>query len=399
MTKRRRNWLAAVTVILFIGVLLAGCWDYRELEKRAIIVGIGVDELPPATSKGKKMRMYQVLVQVVEPAGAGGNMGAGGSTQATSRKAYTNIVITTPSFSEGIERIVSLSDRIPNMAHLQLIGVGETLAKNGINELYDFLTRLPQMRRHTEIIVLDGPVSRFFTTPSISQPSPALHMAEMAANVQRTLVMPESNLGVVSKSVRGHIPFILVTASLDENKNINMKQAAVFDRQKMVGTLSTDQMQDLSLLQNEIERGLLSFPCSGGKKTGLQVLAGRSRIEPAMRNGRPHVTFKLSLQTELIEYQCLGASFDKQEQIRKAERLYGAELKKRLITTANKLKDKYKVDVFRLTTRLKNYPDLYKAIRNDPKTFMEQMVVDVNVKLRIRTIGSSLETPSLKVNP
>ncbi|MDA5107438.1 Ger(x)C family spore germination protein [Brevibacillus thermoruber] len=399
MTKRRRNWLAAVTVILFIGVLLAGCWDYRELEKRAVIVGIGVDELPPATYKGKKMRMYQVLVQVVEPAGAGGNLGAGGSTQATSRKAYTNIVITTPSFSEGIERIVSLSDRIPNLAHLQLIGVGETLAKNGINELYDFLTRLPQMRRHTEIIVLDGPVSRFFTTPSISQPTPALHMAEMAANVQRTLVMPESNLGVVSKSVRGHIPFILVTASLDKNKKINMKQAAVFDRQKMVGTLSTDQMQDLSLLQNEIERGLLSFPCSGGKKAGLQILAGRSRIEPAMRNGRPHVTFKLSLQTGLIEYQCLGASFSEPEQIRKAERWYGAMLKKRLTATANKLKDKFKADVFRLTTRLKNHPDLYHALKRDPKTFMEQMVVDVNVDLKIRTIGSSLKTPDRVSNP
>ncbi|UFJ61701.1 Ger(x)C family spore germination protein [Brevibacillus sedimenti] len=399
MTKRRRNWFAAVTVILLIGLLLAGCWDYRELEKRAVIVGIGVDELPPLTEKGKQMRMYQILVQVVEPAGAGGNLGSSGGTEATSRKAYTNIVVTSPSFANAIERTVALSDRIPNLAHLQLIGVGETMAKNGINELYDFLTRLPQMRRHTEIVVLDGPISRFFTTQSISQPTPALHMSEMAANVQQTLVMPDSNLGEVSKSVRGKMPFILIKASLDDSNKISMRHAAVFTDQKMVGTLTTDEMQLLSLLRNEIERGLLSFPCSAGKRTSFQILGGRSKLEPVMKNGRPHLTFELFLETEMIEYQCLGASFDKQEQIRKAERLYGAELKKRLITTANKLKDKYKVDVFRLTTRLKNYPDIHKALRNDPKTFMEQMVVDVNVKLRIRTIGSSLETPSLQEKP
>jgi spore germination protein KC len=212
-------------------------------------------------------------------------------------------------------------------------------------------------------------------------------------------VMPDSNLGEVSKSVRGKMPFILVKASLDKNKKINMDQAAVFNRLKMVDTLPEDQMQELSLLRNEIERGFLSFPCYGDKKAGLQLLAGRSSFKPAMRNGHPHLTFQVSLETELMEYQCLGASFSEPEQIRKVERLYGDMLKKQLVATANKLKDKFKADVFRLTTRLKNHPDLYHALKRDPKTFMEQMVVDVNVDLKIQTIGSSLKTPDRVSNP
>ncbi len=393
MRQTKKVWVATVMVIICGSLLLSGCWDYKELENRAIIIGIGIDEIPPATYKGKKMRMYQLLVQVVEPTGAGGNMGGPQNIQGGGKKAYTNLVIKTPSFAEGIEQIVNRSDRIPHLAHLQLIGVGEKLAKNGINELYDFLTRLPQMRRHTEIIVLDGDISRFFTIPSISQPAPALHMSEMAANVQRTLVMPDSNLGTVSKSVQGKIPFILVKASLNKSDEIIMDHAAVFYNFKMAGSLSSDEMQVLSLLRNEIERGFLTFPCYRGKKAGLQLLSGESKIVPFLKKGIPHFTFQVKLETELMEYQCLGASFSEPNAIRKAEKLYSDMMKKRIITIANMLKNKYKTDLFRLTTRIKNYPELYLWLKNDPKTFFEKMVVDVNVDFKIRTIGSSLRTP------
>lgn len=388
-------WFHSLLVMVLLSIVLAGCWDYHELENRAIIVGLGIDELPPVRYRGKEMRMYKLVVQIVEPSGqsdgkAQGRMGGG--SQGT--KGYTNFIIETPSIAEGIERIVTRSDRIPNLAHLQVIGLGEKVAKKGFNDLYDFFSRFPEMRRHTELIVLSGPVETFFTTPSISEPAPALHIAEMTDTVMKTLMAPDSNLGIVSKRVRSNIPYPMMMAAMDEKKQIVMNKAAVFDGFKMVGTLSRSELQDLSILQDEIERGILHFSCDGGKRAAVQVLSGKCRIKPVMRGNTPHVTFDIELKTELVEYQCLGASLDKPDSIKRAERSYSDALSRRLRRTTEELTRKYHFDLLRLTTRLKNHPAMYREIRQRPKEFFEHMTFDVRVSVQIRNLGNTLKTPS-----
>lgn len=390
----RRTWLRGiVAVVVFgcMGIVLAGCWDYRELENRAILVGLGIDELPPLKMQGKEMRMYQLIAQVVEPAsqGNGGQMSSGG----TQTRGYTNFIIEASSISEGVERIVTLSDRMPNLAHLQLMVLGEKVARKGINELYDYFTRFPQMRRHTEVLVLKGSIPDFFTTPSISEPTPALHIAEMADNVQQTINMLQSNLGSVSKAIREKRPYILLQGAMNDKKQIVLNEAAVFDDYKKIGVLSKDHIQALSILHGEIERGILEFPCYGGKKTGLQVLFGRTKVKPSFHNGKPYIAFQVELETEMVEYQCLGASFDKPEQLKKLEKTLSDTMTKRLMDSVRELKTKYKADVFGLTTRLKNTPEMYKEIKERPKEFFQQVTMDVQVKFKIRNLGNTLETP------
>lgn len=378
-----------------MGIVLAGCWDYRELENRAIVVGLGIDELPPLRTQGREMRMYQLVVQVVEPAseGSGGQMGGRSDGGGMKQKGYTNFIIETPSIAEGVEQIITRSDRVTNLAHLQLIALGEKVARKGINELYDFLSRFPQMRRHTEILVFNGSIPDIFTTPSVSEPTPALHIAEMVNNVEKTMIMPKANLGTVSKAVREKLPYITLYGSLDKKKQIVLNEAAVFDDYKMRGVLSKKQIQVISILYGEIQRGLLDFSCSGGKKIGTRVLFGKTKVKPSVRNGKPHVTFQVEMETEMLEYQCLGVTFDKPEQIKKLEKTLSDTMKKRLMDTVRELQAKYKADLFMLTTRLKNVPEMYKAIKDRPKEFFQQLTIDVQVDFKIRNLGNTLDTP------
>ncbi len=401
MPKQKARRVIFLAILISIGALTAGCWDYQELENRAIIIGLGIDELPPVKRKGYEIRMYQVVVQIVEAASAGGTgqMGAGFNATGQQQRGYTNFIIETPSIAEGIERVVTRSDRMPNMSHLQTIALGEKVAKKGINELYDFFARFPQMRRHTEMLVFNGPLPLLFTSPSVSEPTPALHIAEMTDNVQKTIVMPRSNLGTVSKSVRSQTPFLLIKASLDAKRQIVLNEAAVFDRFKMIGTLSRNQIQDISILQDEIERGVLHFPCFEGKQTGLQIISGDCQITSELRQGFPHVTFKVELETEMMEYQCLGASFDKPEQIERTEQIVSGLLQARLEKTARELANKYKADVLRMTTRLKNEPEMYKELRERPTEFFRRLTLDVAVDVKIRNIGNNIKTPSREWRP
>jgi spore germination protein KC len=395
MKRGNKNVLLAIVMVLFSSILLAGCWDYRELEKRALVVGLGIDELPPSHFAGKEVRMYQVIVQVVETAGS--------SSQAAMQKqqqsaGYTNFIIQTPSITEGIQQIITQSERFPLLSHLQLIVLGEKLSKKGVHDLFDFFTRFPQMRRHTEIIATTRPLIEYFTVPSTAEPTPSLHIASIAGSVQQTLLMPESNLGIVSKNIRNNTPFVLLTASLNKKRQIVINQGTVFQNAKKVGILSKSDIQNLSMLYGEIERGLLHFSCSQGKRAALQVLAGNSKIRPTIKNGKPHIMFQVELETELTEYQCSDiVSFDSPEQIRRIEHLYSNMLEEQLQRTVETLKKKYKDDIFRLTPRLKNYPEMYKQIREHPEQFFEQLTADINVNLKIRNIGNVLKTSHFKL--
>ncbi|NGQ94399.1 Ger(x)C family spore germination protein [Brevibacillus sp. SYP-B805] len=393
-------WFHGLVVAVLLGMVMAGCWDYRELEDRALIVGLGIDELPPARYQGKEMRMYQLIVQVVEPTGQSGGPTQGGMIgRGQGTKGYTNFTIETPSIAEGIDRIITRSDRIPNLAHLQLIGMGEKVAKKGFNELYDFFTRFPQMRRKTEMVVFSGSLPPFFTTQSITEPTPALHIAQLTDSVTETLMIPDTNLGVVSKNIRGKTPYLMLLVALDDKKEIVINRAAVFEGFKMVGTLSRSQLTDLSILHDEIQRGILHFPCYGGKQAALQVLRGKTRLKPDMRGNTPHVTFDIQMETELVEYQCLGAAMDKPENIKRLERSYSAILSRRLQRTMEELVKKYHSDLFRLTTRLKKDPAMYREIRQRPKEFFQRLTFDMRVSLKIRNLGNTLETPSRSLRP
>jgi spore germination protein KC len=71
-------------------------------------------------------------------------------------------------------------------------------------------------------------------------------------------------------------------------------------------------------------------------------------------------------------------------------------LKEQLLKTVVQLRNKYHADLFRLTTRLKNEPELYNEIRERPKEFFQRMTVSVNVEVKIRHIGNVLRTPGRK---
>ncbi|MFD2371509.1 Ger(x)C family spore germination protein [Brevibacillus sp. GCM10020057] len=395
MRGKWRNWRVFCLLTGCMGILLAGCWDYQELENRAIVVGLGIDELPSARLQGKETRMYQFVVQVVEPANAASDtqLGRGYGSNDMKQRGYTNFIIDAPSIADGLGQITTRSDRVTDLAHLQLIALGEKVARKGIDELYDYLTRFPQMRRHTEIFVAKGSVFEFFTVPSVSEPTPALHLAEIVNNVEKTLIKANSNLGAVSKGVREKTTYVTLCAYLDKNKQVVMNKAAVFNDFKMRGVLSKNQIQVISILQGDIHRGLLEFSCSGGKKVVNRMLSGNAKVKPSIRNGKPHVTFQVKMETEMVEYQCMGEAFEKPEQISKLEKKLSGELKKRLMDTVQDLQAKYKADFYLLNTKLKNYPELHKMIREQPKEFFQQLTVDVEVDFKIRNLGNSLDTP------
>src|SRR4051794_14201842 len=121
---------------------LTGCWDKRELNELAISVALGIDKVDG---------QYQVTAQVVQPgevaAKKGGN---GGSAPVTM---YQEKGVTT---FEAIRKMTTISPRKIYAAHLRIVVFSEELAREGIGEALDLLSRDYELRTDYYLLVAKG---------------------------------------------------------------------------------------------------------------------------------------------------------------------------------------------------------------------------------------------------
>lgn len=122
--------MSKVCIIIFVSMILTGCWDSEELTDLSIATGLGIEK-----ADGE----YKVTVQILDP----GELAGDTVTTRTSVNTYTE---TGRSLVETIRKLTTSIPRRTYFSHLQIVVFGENYAREGIAEVLDFLSRDHEMR-------------------------------------------------------------------------------------------------------------------------------------------------------------------------------------------------------------------------------------------------------------
>lgn len=125
---------------VLISLLLAGCWDKKEINEIGFTVGLGID---------KDGDDYQITTQIALPAlleGSGG--GEEPPVWVVSGKGRT--------IFEAIRDVNTRSARKPFWGHLNVIVLGEEVAKEGLIPVLDLLSRGQELRRSNYVVLAQG---------------------------------------------------------------------------------------------------------------------------------------------------------------------------------------------------------------------------------------------------
>ncbi len=154
--------LDLLLIALLFLTLLAGCWDKKELNDLAIAVGLAIDK-----SEGG----YKLSTQIVNPSEVSPQANSSGITPVTVRSKQGKTMY------EAIRRLSLTNSRRIYTSHLRLLVISEEVAKEGITEVLDYLSRDKDFRANDQIckqlrlpIVKDRAFyqkCRFFPSPSI----------------------------------------------------------------------------------------------------------------------------------------------------------------------------------------------------------------------------------------
>lgn len=298
-------------------LLLTGCWDRLEIEERAVVLGIGIDlvrsdtekkegdisELTgvfPAPTKDRLKLTVQVAIPGRIPLGPG--EGGGSPTGATKPVWVLSVVGHTLD-----DAISNLQQQIAGrlfFGHLRVIVISKDVAQKDLSNISDNLRRNPDVRRTNWMVVSEGKAEELMKTSPQLERVPSLYLLSTMDRAVQMGKLPNAFVGTFfsAGSALGMEPF-LPYVKLLENGVIQISGLAYFRGERMVGHTEPLEIGAYMGIKGLEPGGYSVITQIPGSETAFmyQVTHRNSRIDVAIKNGRPQFNVKVHNEGNLRE--------------------------------------------------------------------------------------------------
>lgn len=311
-----QNLIKQILVFALIAPLLGGCWDRLEIEDRAVVLAIGIDEVKPGEEKestnathilkpdpSTHRGLIRITVQIAVPGRIPlGTEGGGGSPS----KQKPVWVLTSVGHTVD-DSLLNLQQQLSHRlfyGHLRVIVLSEALAKKGIENESDFFRRQPQVRRTVWMVVSKGNAMDIMkATPQLER-VPTLYLLATLEHAREMGKLPNIFMGVFlsassAKGQEGMVPYL----ELKKESNIEIAGMAYFKNDKMVGTTTAMQIGQYMVVKEINPGGYSVLQQIPGSETNaiFQTTNRKSKITTTIKNGKLHTIIKCQVEGNIKE--------------------------------------------------------------------------------------------------
>ena len=192
-------------------ILLAGCWDARDVEDRALVVGLGLDR--------ERNGQLVVSLEVTVPRGTSARPGITGNQpgQRGNQGAAEPKVVLTGRGRTVHEALAQIRDGVRFdlfLGHVRVVVVGADLARAGLQQQLEMLVQNPEIRRLIPLAVVEGRARDYLLSPVTQDATAALYLSQMLDDLVRTGRAPNVDLSrfLTDVSEPGVDPIVSVLA-------------------------------------------------------------------------------------------------------------------------------------------------------------------------------------------
>lgn len=371
-------------LILFFIFICCGCYNYKELNDLAITSAIGIDK----TDDG-----YKVTAQVVNTQKEGTD---------NNSSADPKIVVyehTSKTVQEAVRYMVLESPKRLYPNHMQVIVIGEAVAKDGILEALDIFFRDSELQKNFYVLISkDVSANQILKTltpvdsivslsikKSLESDSSYLGITELVTydELINTYLNPNKEISLPSVTLTGKIKGsdkIENIEKSDSSTKVVLSQMVIFKGDKMIGYLDDKQSIALSFIKGKINNTLIKYKCDRGYIV-VEAINSKSSIDV---DNSGNFKIKISGDATINEVSC-DINLEENKAIDKINKEVNKEVKKNINNTIEYIKNTYNSDVFGfLDIMYKNKYPLYKKVNKDwynDKFKDSKIDIDVNIKI------------------
>ncbi|PZT56888.1 Ger(x)C family spore germination protein [Paenibacillus silvae] len=379
--------------ILLSLILLAGCWNYRELNDLAIPLAIGVDEVPDRD-------LYRFSFQVVNARSIAGQKSG-------------EVVPVVVYSSEGhtlLEAARKTAKKIPrrlNIQHVRDLIIGEKLARKGMEEIFDFMERDAEPRLTTRVFIAKNTDAESILkalTPIESIPGNAIlgklktsgriygeNYEVGVDDVIRGLLTKGGGPMVNGIKLTGNEEIAKYKSSIERTDvpaKLIVEGMALFKEGKLAGWAYDGYSRGISWVNNKIRSTIVSLDCRENKDgIAIEVFHTKTHISADFRGGQPIVDVRIRDVGMVGEVNCPSFDPSKSAELRKLEQQMNAKVEEEIVRAVKKVQTMH-TDVLGFGEAIERAnPKAWKEMENKWDTLFSTCEFNVHVESKLRRTG------------
>lgn len=365
-----------VTALLLGWSMIANGCQAREVGETAVAVGTGADWVQDS---------FMISVQLAQ---------AVNQEQAGSQEGPLFIVLSerAQSPSESARRLTLKIPRLPLWFHASTLVMGEDLAKHGVTEMVDFLSRNVNVRKNSMMVIARGA-----TAAEVFQVETPLEPYSAVA-IRRILETQENQAGIYVPMTLADFLYRLATPGIDPvlpqvkiitnggQKLLKIDGMAVFRGPELVGELNETESRGFRFLRQDLIRGgLIIIPAPGdeGRYVTIELLSSRAAVKPILEDGQLRILVEVTADGNFYD-QTSGQPLLTLENFRHMEKITAQQMEKEMYQTVRKAQQ-YQADILGWGRQVNiSHPTIWSQVEKDWPEVFAQLEVDIKVNFKLR---------------
>lgn len=390
-----------VFIILILTLFLSGCWDRRELNQLAITLALGIDKVDDE---------YLVTAQVVVPSEMSMKGSSAGGTKVTLYSESGETVY------EAIRKMTKNSPRKIYPGHFRLLILGEELAKEGLGETLDVLSRDWEIRPDFYVVIAkDTTATEILNITTALDDIPAnkmynsLSMSEKVWAGTRSVSLDELISDFISDGKEAVLTGVQLKGdpqigstkqnleSISPLTTIQYDTLAIFKRDQLLGWLTEKETIAFNYITDSVKSTVSPIFCPDGGKATIEVIQVNSNTKGDFKDGKPEVNVKINVKGNIGSVDC-NINLKKLSTIEELEKIYEQKITENIYKMFDTAQKKYRVDIFGFGEILhQSNPKEWNKIKYNWEDEFSTLTMNVQVKLEINSTGSIINSYSEKI--
>lgn len=366
---------------LFI-FLFCGCYNYKELNNLAITSAIGIDKVDDG---------YKVTAQVVN------TQKSGSDSNSSSDPKIVIYERTSKTIQEAVRNIILESPKRLYPNHMQILLIGEDVAKDGIKDTLDLFFRDSELQKNFYVLI-----AKDYSANKVLKTLTPLD-AVVASNIQKSLETDNAFLGVselitfeelmdsyLNPRIDISLPSITLEGKIkDSDKVENIEQSdsstkvvlsemTVFKDDKMLGYLNKQESIDLSFIKGKINNTLIRLKCDDG-----YIVVETKNIKTSLSSNKNNINIEIKGDASINEASC-NIDLENNNTIKSLDKKINKKIENNINETINYVIKNYNSDIF----GLKN--TIYKS-RDTTKYNLNELKINTKVSINIEEKGNIIK--------
>ncbi|RXZ79030.1 Ger(x)C family spore germination protein [Paenibacillaceae bacterium] len=368
-----KRWL----VFILIACLLTGCWDRKEINDLAIITGIGVGRTPESNE-------LELILQFYTPVDSEGGGRSSGGGSSIARK------IQGQNMTDAASRLQESTPRHLFWGHSQIFLMSEALARSGIQEPLDFMTRHPEPPERINVFICRGDLEKLLHwKPAVERDSSV--MLQEIGNLDNSLQVTLLDLFKMTINPSGASILPIVEMTLESGEEFpNIIGTAILKNTRLIGVASKSQTRGIRWVTNKMDKATITLtPDSKAKNETISIYFRHinTAMEPKIVGNEWQMNIKTTATGIVLENNS-KLNVTKPEHMRQLQVMAGEHIAERIMGVVHPAQQRWNTDFLGFSSAFRRqYPKIWNKNKANWDQLFPKVAVQVETDLLINHSG------------